>query len=166
MTAPTTNTPTPSNTSADEPSSLEVELRFSSLMDCQSLEDAISVNSTTESGKQATIDTSSIDCLTIDAQYEAYYYGPSPSIWRAQITLNNVYDGIHVINVNNVTNADKNMSTNSIDHFMFRIGQSDNPIVFPFTANYSSSLLFKGEATKRDTAEYSGLYINHKAADC
>jgi alpha-1,3-glucan synthase len=155
-----------SNTSSDQPSTVDIELRFSTQMDCDSFTSALSVNSTTESGQQATVDTTSVNCLTIDPQYEAYYYGPSPSIWRGTVNLQNVYDGVHIININNVTNAAKNASTNSLDHFMFRIGQSDNPIVFPMTANYSDTLLFKSGSSKRDASitDGAGLYINHKAA--
>ncbi|KAF2765531.1 hypothetical protein EJ03DRAFT_330849 [Teratosphaeria nubilosa] len=155
-----------SDTSSSEASSVNVEIRFSALMDCDSLTDALSINSTTGSGNQASIDTSTIECATIDPQPEAYYYGPSPSIWQAKVTINDVYDGVHLLNVKNVSNADKDMFTNSNDHFMFRIGQSDNPMVFPTTANYSSTLLFQSDSTKRDVSmsQGSGLYINHKAA--
>ncbi|EMC98218.1 glycosyltransferase family 5 protein [Baudoinia panamericana UAMH 10762] len=153
-----------SNTSADQPSSVSLEVRFSTNMDCDSFKNSFSVNSTTESGKQAHYSSSNVNCGTIDPQFEAYFYGPSPSIWRAQVTLDNVYDGVHIVNINNVTNSDHNMSTNSNDHFMFRIGQSDNPIVFPKSANYSNSLLFNGSPSKWDIKAADGLYINHKAA--
>lgn len=44
----------------------------------------------------------------------------------------------------------------AINTFWFRVGRTDNPIVFPRTANYSSSLL-------RQTSNGS-LYVTHKAA--
>ena len=44
----------------------------------------------------------------------------------------------------------------SVDRFMFRIGQADNPMVFPMTANYSSTLLHKSAS--------NDLYLSHKAA--
>ncbi|KAK0793196.1 hypothetical protein LTR02_014660 [Friedmanniomyces endolithicus] len=154
-----------SNTSANQPSSVDIEVRFSSLMDCQSFQNALSVNSSTESGQQASISSGSVECLTIDPEYEAYYYGPSPSVWKASLTLNNVYDGIHIVNINNVTNSEKDMSTNSVDHFMFRIGQADNPMVWPKSANYSSTLLYLDSTRKRDTSiTETGLLVNHKAA--
>lgn len=154
-----------SNATDDQPSSYEVEVRFSQEMDCQSLMDGLSINSTTESGKQGTVDTDNIDCLTIDPQAEAHYYGPSPSIWRARIPLKNLYDGIHRVNVNNVTSQSGNTFTNSNDHFMIRIGKETNPMVFPMTSNYSTSLLYKDDAnSKRDVSlTSSGLKINHKA---
>ena len=154
-----------SNTGVDEPSAIDVEVRFSHQMDCDSFESGVSVRSNTESGKQAYLDTTTLDCLSIDPQFEAHYAGPSPSIWRAKFSLKNAYDGVHVINVNNVTNQASEASTNSNDKFMLRIGQTENPIVFPRQANYSTTLLFLSKTSKRDTSiTDSGLYITHKAA--
>ncbi|KAK3069316.1 hypothetical protein LTR53_012437 [Teratosphaeriaceae sp. CCFEE 6253] len=154
-----------STNGANEASSVDLEVRFSGEMDCQSFQDGLSFNSTTESGQQASLDSSSIECLTVDPLYESNYYGPSPSIWRARLTVNNVYDGIHMININNITSADGDTHTNSNDHFMFRIGQVDNPMVYPKLANYSSTLLYKGSVAKRDaTLVESGFYVSHKAA--
>lgn len=162
-----------SNTSSDEASSVEIEVRFSAEMSCRSFRDSFSVNSTTESGNEAEIDSESIDCLTIDPQHESHYYGPSPSIWRVRATLNNVYDGIHMVNVNNVTSED-GAHTGSNDHFLFRIGQMDNPLVFPKFANYSDTLLYRVDDsannkrnTKRDVThgtEDGQYYVSHKAA--
>ncbi|KAF2724832.1 glycosyltransferase family 5 protein [Polychaeton citri CBS 116435] len=155
-----------SNTSSDEAMSLDLELRFSAEMDCDSVRNSINVSSTTDSGKQAVVDLGSFDCKTVDPQFEAYFYGPPPSIWRAQFKLDNVYDGVHTISTNNATNAAKDDQTNSRDNFMIRVGQAENPMVFPMTANYSSTLLFKDDSkTKRaEMTSGSGLYINHKAA--
>lgn len=159
-----------SNTSASEPAVLDVELRFSGLMDCDSVKNSLTINSTTSEGQQATIDISSVDCSTIDPEFEAYYYGPSPSIWRASVPLKNVYDGVHRLNVNNVTDQSSNMSTGSHDHFMFRIGQPDNPIVFPASSNFSTTLLYSEDGSgaaiaKRDASiTSSGLMVNHIAA--
>lgn len=70
--------------------------------------------------------------------------------------LINVADGIHQISINNVSTAtDKNATTNSHDHFLLRVGRSDNPMVFP-SANYSSNMLFEDAA--------KSLYVVHKAA--
>ena len=162
-----------SNTLASEPSTVDIEVRFSDEMDCDSFTSAISIESITESGRQALV--SNVSCQGMDPFHEAYYYGPSPSIWRATAALTNVYDGIHMININNVTSGSgagaQTSFTNSNDHFMIRVGQTDNPMVFPKTANYSSSLLYKDENSKSNTNSKrdvaitdSGLFINHKAA--
>lgn len=155
-----------SKTADDQPSTVEVQLRFSQEMNCNSLASALSVESTTGDGRSGAIDTSNIDCKKIEPIHEAYYYGPSPSTWAATFQLTNLYNGIHRINVNNVTSQTGNTSTNSVDHFMIRIGQDDNPMVFPFLANYSSTLLYKDDSSvKRDISiSSSGLMVNHKAA--
>jgi alpha-1,3-glucan synthase len=138
---------------ATSASTIDVELRFSQLMDCDSVRDGLSVMSTTDHNRQASIATDSLDCMTIDPRAEAYHYGPSPSIWRAAFTLENVYDGIHRLTVNNVSSASGG-TTGSKDHFMLRIGAWDNPMVFPAAANYSSSLLYKlDDSTSYDINE-------------
>jgi alpha-1,3-glucan synthase len=48
------------------------------------------------------------------------------------------------------------MSTGSVDKFIFRVGQPENPIVFPMQANYSLSLLHQDAN--------GSLYVSHKAA--
>nr|POE47199.1 cell wall alpha-1,3-glucan synthase ags1 [Quercus suber] len=155
-----------SSTASDQASTVDVEVRFSSLMDCDSFKNRLSVNSSTEGGEQASIDINTVNCLTIDPAFETYYYGPSPSIWSANFTLANVYDGVHQISINNVSNAANTASTNSFDHFMIRIGQAENPIVFPKTANYSSTLLYRDEsnAKRSVSSTESGYMIHQKAA--
>nr|OQO18342.1 hypothetical protein B0A51_18106 [Rachicladosporium sp. CCFEE 5018] len=154
--------------------SVNIEIRYSAEMDCDSVKSGIVVNSTTEAGQQAQIDQSSIQCLTIDPLYEAYYYGPSPSIWRMRATLKNVYDGIHQVSFNNGTSTAGDTFTDSNDRFMLRVGQADNVIVFPMVSNYSTTLLYKDtNKVKRDTklhepsehiTQGSEYFIQHKAA--
>nr|POE74642.1 cell wall alpha-1,3-glucan synthase ags1 [Quercus suber] len=155
-----------SSNGVDKASTVDVEVRFSSAMDCDSFRHQLSVNSTTNGNNQATIDINKVHCLTIDPVFEAYYYGPSPSVWSAKFTLANVYDGVHQLNVRNVTNAAQTASTDSFDHFMIRIGQADNPVVFPGSANYSRSLLYKDETASQHSvlSAKSGFTINQKAA--
>ncbi|SMQ48893.1 unnamed protein product [Zymoseptoria tritici ST99CH_3D7] len=157
-----------SDSPEDEASSVEVEFRFSEEMDCDSVKNSITIDSTTADGQQASLDGDSANCLSIDPQFESYYDGTAPSTWRARFTLTNVYDGVHMLNLNNATSKNQNMSTGSNDHFMFRIGQPENPMIFPMTANFSSSLLYKEDTTarkvKRDASiTSSGFMINHKA---
>ncbi|GAB7350371.1 hypothetical protein MBLNU459_g0998t1 [Dothideomycetes sp. NU459] len=153
-----------SNIASGEADSLSMELRFSSEMDCDSVRDSLSISSTTEDGTTAAIDTTSTDCLTVDPEDLPYFYGGVPTIWRYKTTITNVTDGVHVITVKNATDSTNTMFTGAKDHLMFRIGQSDNPIVFPQTANYSSTLLFQQDVTKRASETEAGLYISHKAA--
>ncbi|KAL1297187.1 hypothetical protein AAFC00_004759 [Neodothiora populina] len=144
--------------------SMTMELRFSSEMDCDSVRRSVTISSTTEQNTTAIIDTDSTDCLTVDPDDMPLLNGGVPSIWRWKTSITNIADGIHVITINNASDSTNTMSTGSKDHLMFRIGTTENPMVFPFAANYSSTILFKQDNTKRATESADGLYVNHKAA--
>lgn len=127
------------------------ELQFSDEMDCQRVQNAISLTSTTEDGSVPEIQNGSISCLTINdtivrvSQYTGPITGQIASEWKITGNLIHVNDGIHTLTV----------SLNSTSHFMFRVGQSDNPMVFTQTANYSDSLLHQNGN--------GDFYISHKA---
>lgn len=127
-------------------------------MDCQQIASSLQINSTTSENKTPRIDVGSIHCDNVSSYYNATssFSGAVDTAWSFTAMLINVADGIHQISINNVsTTADRNVTTNSHDHFLLRVGQSDNPMVFPF-ANYSSDVLFK------DVDE--SLYVVHRAA--
>ena len=136
---------------------IPIEVHFSAPMDCDQVKEKVSVNSTTAGNRSAELDSSSIQCKNL-SDTEA---DPSPwsggvnTAWVFTANLTSVSDGIHQVTVNNISAAAGDSSTGSIDHFLLRIGQADNPIVFPKSANYSSNLL--SEDAK------GGLYISHKA---
>lgn len=135
--------------------SLAIELHFSSEMDCQSITSSVTVDSTTEDGSIATIDPASIVCSTVAAEDVAPWFGSLPTVWTFQANLVGVSDGVHIVSVKNASSSDLSVSTQSTDHFFLRIGQENNPIVFPQSANYSQSLLQKANGS---------LYISHSAA--
>ncbi|CEJ56521.1 Putative Alpha-1,3-glucan synthase Ags1 [Penicillium brasilianum] len=139
----------------NEAEDVHVELYFSEAMDCDSITNNVSLNSSTESGKIPTINTKTVNCTTVPVT-ETSYTGEIPSTWKWSANLTGVYNGVHRLSVNNVTNADKNSSTHAVDHFLFRIGQIDNPMVFT-SANYSSSLLHNEDGNNT-------LFIQHHAA--
>ncbi|KAJ5690458.1 hypothetical protein N7462_004850 [Penicillium macrosclerotiorum] len=134
---------------------VEIELYFSEEMDCDSVTDSLSFNSSTEIGKIPSVNSKTVNCTSIPAS-ETSVTGQIPSLWVWTANLTGVYNGVHRITLNNATNAAKNASTNAVDHFLFRIGQIDNPMVFT-SANYSSSLLH--QESNNDT-----LFIQHHAA--
>jgi alpha-1,3-glucan synthase len=110
-------------------------------MDCDSVKNSISISSSTHGDQVAQLNNASIDCLTVNLDVPTLE-GAITSGWRFKANLTNVYDGVHTFTVNNA--SDQNgLYTNAVDHFMFRIGQPDNPIVFPSTANYTRSVLQK-----------------------
>lgn len=81
--------------------------------------------------------------------------GAIQSVWGWHAKLTNVANGVHSLTVRNASAADGNSFSDSIDRFLFRIGQKNNPIVFPLNANYSTTLLTK---LYDDT-----LLLNHSA---
>ncbi|OJJ32183.1 hypothetical protein ASPWEDRAFT_118157 [Aspergillus wentii DTO 134E9] len=134
--------------------SVDIELYFSEKMDCDSVTKAISMNSSTEADKTPSIDKDSISCKTVNST-DTDYTGQLPSAWVWTATLTGVYNGIHRLTVKNASNSDGKATTQATDHFLFRLGQQDNPMIFT-GANYSSSLL-------HDHGNGS-LYIQHHAA--
>jgi alpha-1,3-glucan synthase len=154
--------------SNEDKESLTLELRFSAEMDCDSVRQSISIKSANGDGSSAVIDSDSTDCLTTEVLDEPLFYGAIPSIWRYRTNITNIGNGIYTITVNNASSAGQTASTGSKDHLMFRIGQMDNPMIFPFKANYSSTLLFSNSAKTKRAALTSGteedsFYVQHKA---
>ncbi|KAF2715738.1 glycosyltransferase family 5 protein [Pleomassaria siparia CBS 279.74] len=132
--------------SGDGPQTVPIELHFSSEMNCDSVVRNFSIKSTTANGEVARLNTSSVACATANPD-EQQYVGEVVGTWVLKGELENVYDGIHVYTINNVSTQSTNLYTNAVDHFMFRIGGSSNPMIFPGSANYSSSLLHRDEST-------------------
>lgn len=140
----------------EEQESLPIEVRFSSEMSCNSVTDSIEIDSTTENGQQAHLDRRSVKCTLADAD-PPRYVGEVPTAWILSANLENVYNGVHVVTIRNASTEDGKLSTNTVDRFMFRIGQMDNPMVFPKLANYTTTLLYRGPSA-------GDLYISPRAA--
>lgn len=136
--------------------SVPIEIHFSAEMNCDSITKNLTINSVTANNQTAAIDAGSVQCTNLSSAEAdpSPWSGGIPTAWIYTAKLVNVTDGIHELIVNNATAADGTTSTNSVDHFLLRIGQADNPMVFTKAANYSSSLLFK---------DGTGLYVSHKA---
>ncbi|KAI2704711.1 CAZyme family GH13 [Penicillium roqueforti] len=137
------------------PENVTVELYFSEEMNCTSVTGAITIDSSTETGKVPTLDSNTVKCTTISPLLQTNWTAEIPSVWKWTANLTGVYNGIHKLTVTNVTNKDTSSYTYAVDHFLFRVGQFDNPMVFT-SANYSSSLLHK-----KDNGD---LFIQHHAA--
>jgi len=138
--------------------SIPIEFRFSVPMNCQQITNALQINSTTSDNQTSKVDINSVRCSNSSASDNVTLSssGTVNTAWSYTATLIDVSDGIHQISLNNIsTAADGNGTTNSHDHFLLRVGQSDNPVVFP-SANYSSNMLFK--------SSNNSLYVSHKAA--
>lgn len=128
-------------------------------MDCQQITRLLQINSTTFDSTTPQLDANSVHCsnITNSDNTLSSLSGTTNATWSFAATLVDVSDGIHQISINNISvAADGGATTNSNDHFLLRVGQSDNPMVFPASANYSYDMLFKD-------AE-NNLYVSHKAA--
>ncbi|KAJ5565716.1 hypothetical protein N7535_007354 [Penicillium sp. DV-2018c] len=121
---------------------VDIRLFFSTEMNCSLVTESISIESSTEIGGWPSVDPDSVICEYIEPESTSWT-GQIPSTWSWSATLTGVYNGVHKLTVNNATSAD-GRTTNAIDHFLIRIGQYNNPIVFN-RANYSSTLLHEGE---------------------
>lgn len=142
--------------SQGEPQNVSLEIYFSSEMNCESVIRNFSVRSTTINGEVARLNTSSVTCSVVEPE-QTKHVGEIAGTWVLRADLENVYDGIHIYTINNASTESKTLYTEAVDHFMFRIGQTDNPMVFPASANYSTSLFHRDEATGE-------LTVTHKAS--
>ena len=145
-----------SKVGVDETETIGLQIQFSENMDCDSVTSSISLESNTNDNSIPTLDKSSISCKSVNVANNSTFSGGLSTAWTYSANLLNVANGIHQLIVTNASDAAKNSSTGVVDRFLFRIGQPDNPMIFPKAANYSNSLLYKNN---------NGSYmISHKAA--
>jgi len=133
-----------------------IQLLFSQPMDCDSVTTAITIESNTDDNSIAQLDKGSTKCASNTKQDKSKLSGGLETTWTYSANLINVANGIHAVIVSNAANSGKNSTTGTVDRFLFRIGQADNPMIFPRHSNYSESLLYK-----KDDSTYK---IVHKAA--
>jgi len=136
--------------------SLQIAFGFSDEMSCSNLVSGMTIVSQTEDGRIAQLDNSTVKCQVQAAQAVSPYVASIPTTWTFTANLTNVSNGVHSVTLRNITTNSGNASTNSNDTFLFRIGQLDNPIVFPRLANYTQELLHQ--------YPNGTLYVSHKAA--
>jgi alpha-1,3-glucan synthase len=139
----------------DEPQTVPFEIHFSSEMNCASVVRSFSVRSTAGNGEVARLNSTSVTCSAVEPT-DQQYVGQIGTVWILRGEFENVFDGVHIYTINNASTESTDLYTQAVDHFMFRIGQLDNPMVFPATANYSSSLLHSEDST-------GALTVTHKA---
>lgn len=138
----------------DEKESIDIEFQFSQEMDCDSITKNILVSSTTADKSIPSVDSESVVCSKIQDSDPPPYIGAVTSAWSWKATLRDVSNGVHSLTIQNASTTD-GVSTGSTDHVFFRIGQAENPMVFPRTANYSGSVLSK---------DADGLRVSHQAS--
>src|SRR5207245_1323180 len=91
--------------------SVKIEIRFSSEMDCDSVTNCIEINSTTQDGRKARLNRSSVECKASFAD-PPRYTGEIPTAWIFTAELENVSNGVHTYAVNNATTKDGLLFTN------------------------------------------------------
>jgi alpha-1,3-glucan synthase len=142
--------------SPDGNNTVDIVFQFSDEMDCDSISRNLVITSTTDGQSVASIDPGSIVCGQENDPDPSLYVAQVESTWALNAKLVNVQNGVHVLTIQNASLVDGSMATDSVDHFMFRIGNADNPVVFPRTGNYSSEVLTKDAA--------GTLHVSHRAS--
>lgn len=141
--------------STDESNTVLIEIHANTLMDCDSFTQAINFTSITESDLTPSIDTSTVKCGNVTTVEQPDYPGVLESAWGWSANVTGMAPGIHQIIVNNATTSDLGSFTHATDRFLLRIGGADNPLIWPQSANYSSTLASKnadGSLTLKHTA--------------
>jgi alpha-1,3-glucan synthase len=134
---------------------VSIEIQFSATMNCTSVGDSLVISSSTQDGVSASINSSSISCKATETKASSNLVGQPATAWTFSAQLVDVSHGLHTITVRNVS-SENGTFTNAIDRFMFRLGATDNPMVFPATANYTRNLLHRDSAT-------NDVYISPRA---
>ncbi|WVQ83663.1 hypothetical protein IAT38_005806 [Cryptococcus sp. DSM 104549] len=119
---------------------IPIVIEYDTEMDCASLRTAVSINYTMSvSGTAPSFAEGT--CETIAAADRETPSIPSiaPGMWRWTTTLQNAVDGVYEIIVSSVDSQTSGVSTDAVDHLLLRVGQVDNPIVFPDN-DYSDTL--------------------------
>lgn len=130
--------------STEENNTVNITIHMNTEMNCTAFTKAISFVSITESDLTPEINSDTVWCGNVtDTQPD--YVGVLASAWEWTANVTNLAPGIHQIVLDNPITADDGSSTNTVDRFLIRIGGTDNPIIFPTSANYSSTLLSKND---------------------
>ena len=142
--------------SFDTKGTVEISFHFSEeMLSCAAVTEAITIKSTVEGSNETAIaDENSVNYEGIsDGKDELPYAGAITSSYSWTANLINVADGIHTITV--IDAKSRSGSTGSTGKFLIRVGQRDNPIVFPSSSVTSKTLL--------EVDESGMITINHQA---
>lgn len=118
---------------------VQMVVEFSQEMNCDKVASALSFSSTTLVGVNATL--GNYTCTKFPYYTTSALVGAPGSYWQINATLENVHDGIHAVMLANATTQAGNGSTTGFDKWFFRVGKAENPMVFPFTSNYTREAL-------------------------
>lgn len=145
-----------SNSSAGE--TVPFSIHFSDPMNCDDIISKLSLGSQT--WQNITGRFSTLTCgRVVDPQPLDPIWAAPRSAWHISGQIENLYNGIHWIDLQgNYTGLNSKMTGyGGKERFLFRIGKQDNPLVFPRTANYSSSLLQEVHEDTKITLKHSAI---------
>lgn len=131
---------------------IHITLGFSAEMDCNSVSSSITFDTTSTSSGSPSIDQSTVNCTNTNAGQT--YVGQPVTAWTFEADVIDLTHGIHQLTLANVSGSNGN-STSNTHTFLLRVGTASNPMVFPRTSNFSSSLLYEKEG--------GDLYLSHQA---
>ncbi|ORY31635.1 putative alpha-glucan synthase [Naematelia encephala] len=114
----------------DSADSIDLTIWYDTEMDCTSLQNAMHLDYSIGNSTN-TPSLSAGDCLTVQGQPVPELPSTSPSLWRWTGQLQNAADGIYRIRIGQVQSQTTGVSTTGTDHLLFRVGQPENPMVFP-----------------------------------
>jgi alpha-1,3-glucan synthase len=150
---------------------VRIGFEFSQNMNCDKITNSLTITSTALNGQNAQLNKTSISCNSMPESQVASWPGAFASVYSYEVDLVNVFHGVHRVTLSNATTANGNQSTNvsifselkhtpcldtneseqSVDHFLFRIGEPSNPIVWPQLSNYSRALLYEDLSSPNGT---------------
>lgn len=143
--------------SATEVTSFKISLGFSEEVDCKDLFKRIGFNSRTLNSSFAPkILEDSISCGYLDQPAPQEYTNAPVTKWFFNATLDSVPNGMHELLLNEVKSTSNQTMQSKIARLIFRVGNEENPLVYPNNATFSPSLLYK--------ASNGDLYVNHTGA--
>jgi alpha-1,3-glucan synthase len=137
---------------ASASSTVHITLGFSAEMDCNSVADSLTFATTSTFSGSPSVEQLTINCTNVD--FTQNYVGQPTTAWTFEADLINLSQGIHQITLTNVSDSNGN-STSTTDTFLLRVGTANNPMVFPRSSNFSSSLLYENDRGE--------LYLSHQA---
>ena len=95
-----------------------IELHFSQEMDCTTITDTLTINSTTEDLIMPMVDKASVKCQNSTVDVTPPLVGAIATSWTWTANLINVSNGVHRVTVKNATTSNKKGFTGVSSHFI------------------------------------------------
>lgn len=134
------------STMPGETISLNMTLEFTIAMDCDAVTRSMSFETSSHVGQMPRVRNESVLCGPVsESPYIPQFSGIPQSAFRWTGEVDNIPHGVLALMINNPGDASGTTSTKALDRFLLRVGNTDNPLIFPLTSNYSSLLVTSGD---------------------